>query len=164
MAQGKKDELIAWLRDAHAMETATVDNLERLIGRARDYPRLSSAMERHLEESRQQEQALKAQLQALGSDTSALKEAATRLIGRLEPLLSGATGDDMPKHLIAAHAWEQFEIASYQSMLGAARALGLGDLALLCERFMREEQAMAQVFFDELPAVTQDYLQHRSAA
>ena len=43
-----------------------------------------------------------------------------RLAGRLEPLVSGATADDMPKHMIAAHSGEHFAIGAYRSMLGAA--------------------------------------------
>jgi hypothetical protein len=34
----------------------------------------------------------------------------------------------MPKHCIAAHSWEQFEIGAYRSMLGAAEKLGMSDL------------------------------------
>jgi ferritin-like metal-binding protein YciE len=165
MARDKRDDLIAWLRDAHAMEAATTDNLERLIGRANDYPKLKSAMQRHLEVSRRQREELETLLKALGSDTSTLKEAAMRIAGRIEPMLSGATADDMPKHCVAAHSWEQFEIGAYRSMLGAAQELGMTDLQQLCERFIREEQEMATVFFDELPAVTRRYLQqHRAAA
>ena len=36
METSRKEHLIAWLRDAHAMEAATTDNLERLIARADD--------------------------------------------------------------------------------------------------------------------------------
>jgi ferritin-like metal-binding protein YciE len=159
MARSKKDDLIAWLRDAHAMEAATTDNLERLITRADKYPQLKTQMQGHLEVSRRQKDELEEQLKALGSDTSTLKDMAMRLAGRLEPLLSGVTADDMPKHCIAAHSWEQFEIAAYRSMLGAAEELGMSDLQQMCERFIREEQEMANVFFEHLPAITRQHLQ-----
>src|ERR671933_931830 len=93
-ASTKKDNLIAWLRDAHAMEAATTDNLERLIGRADDYPQLKSQLQRHLEVSRRQREEVERQLKKLGSDTSTLKDLAMRLTGRLEPLLAGVTPDD----------------------------------------------------------------------
>jgi len=35
-------------------------------------------------------------------------------------------------------------------MLGAAEELGMGDLQQMCERFIREEQEMANVFFEQL--------------
>jgi ferritin-like metal-binding protein YciE len=154
----RMDQLIAWLRDAHAMEAATTDNLERLIARADQYPQLKTQMQRHLEVSRRQKDEIEQQLKALGSDTSTLKDMAMRLAGRLEPLLSGVTADDMPKHCIAAHSWEQFEIAAYRSMLGAAEELGVSELQQMCERFIREEQEMANVFFEQLPAITRQYL------
>ena len=121
-------------------------------------------MQRHLEISRRQKDEIERQLKALGSDTSALKDAAMQLAGRLEPLVSGTTADDMPKHLIAAYSWEHFEVGSYRSMLGAAQELGMSDLEQMCERFIREEEEMAKVFFDELPAVTHSYLREHAAA
>ena len=163
MATSKKDDLIAWLRDAHAMEAATTDNLERLIGRADDYPQLKSQLQRHLEVSRRQKEEIEQQLKTLGSDTSTLKDLAMRLTGRIEPLLSGITPDDMPKHCIAAHSWEHFEIGSYRSMLGAAEELGLGDLRQMCERFIREEQEMANFLFEHLPEITRRYLQRQTS-
>ena len=153
MATSRKDHLIAWLRDAHAMEAATTDNLERLIARADKYAQLKTHMQAHLEVSRRQKDGLEEQLKALGSDTSMLKDMAMRLAGGLEPLLSGVTADDMPKHCIAAHSWEQFEIAAYRSMLGAAEESGMSDLREMCERSIREEQEMANVFFEQLPGV-----------
>jgi ferritin-like metal-binding protein YciE len=82
----------------------------------------------------------------------------------LEPLLSGVTADDMPKHCIAAHGWEQFEIAAYRSMLGAAEELGISGLQYMCERFIREQQEMANVFFEQLPAITRQYLREYATA
>jgi ferritin-like metal-binding protein YciE len=147
-------------RLGRAMEAA---NLERLIARANKYPQLKIRMQRHLEVSRRQQDELEQQLKALGSDTSALKDMAMRLTGRLEPLLSGVTADDMPKHCIAAHSWEQFEIGAYRSMLGATEELGMSDLQQMCERFIREEQEMANVFFEQLPAITRQYLREYAA-
>ena len=162
MATNRKDHLIAWLRDAHAMEAATIDNLERLITRADKCPQLKTQMQRHLEVSHRQKDEIEEQLKALGSDTSTLKDMAMRLAGRLEPLLSGVTADDMPKHCIAAHSWEQFEIGAYRSMLGAAEELGMSELQQMCERFIREEQEMANVFFEQLPAITRQYLRENA--
>ena len=164
MAKSGKDDLITWLRDAHAMEAATTDNLERLIARADQYPELKMQMQRHVEVSRRQKDEIEGQLKVLGSDTSTLKDMAMRLAGRLEPLLSGIAADDMPKHCIAAHSWEQFEIGAYRSMLGAAEELGMYDLQQMCERFIREEQEMANVFFEQLPAVTRQYIREHATS
>ena len=56
-----------------------------------------------------------------------LKAMAMRLAGRLEPLLSGTTSDDMPNHCMR-RGWERFEIGAYRSLLGAAEELGRSHL------------------------------------
>jgi ferritin-like metal-binding protein YciE len=164
MAREKRDELIAWLRDAHAMEAATIDNLERLIPRTGGYPELKARLERHLENSRRQADEIRQQLERMGSDTSTLKDWAMRLTGRIEPLLAAFTRDELPKNCIAAHAWEAFEVASYSSMLGAAEELGMTDLLEMCERFIQEEQEMADFLAEHLPAITRQYLQRYATA
>jgi ferritin-like metal-binding protein YciE len=161
MATTKKDDLITWLRDAHAMEAAHVDNIERLIGVTDDYPQFKAQLQRHLDATRRQRQEIERQLESMGSDNSVLKDWAMRLSGRLEPLLSVLTPDSMPKHCLAAHGYEAFEIASYRSLLGAAEELGMTDLRAMCERFIREEQEMATFLFDNLPGITRQYLRGR---
>ena len=158
MATSKKDDVITWLRDAHAMEAANIDNLERLIGLTNDYPQLKSKLQQHLEVSKRQREEVERQLQRLGSDTSTLKDWAMRIAGRIEPYVSVLTPDSVPKNCIAALAYENFEIASYRSMLGAAEELGMAELRTMCERFIREEQEMAQFLFDHLPDITRQYL------
>src|SRR5919199_4797682 len=158
----KKDDLIAWLRDAHAMEAATTDNLERLIGRSDDYPQLKSQLQRHLEVSRRQREEVEQELKKLGSETSTLKDLAMRFTGWMQPFVGALAPDEMPKHCLAAQAWENFEVASYRSMLGAAQELGMNDLEQMCERFIREEQEMAQFLFDHLPQITREYLQRQA--
>jgi ferritin-like metal-binding protein YciE len=158
MARNKKDDVISWLRDAHAMEAATVRNLEQLIGRAEDYPSLKAQLQKHLQVSRRQVTDVEAQLKTLGADTSMLKDLAMRFTGWIEPFLGALAPDEMPKHCLAAHGWENFEIASYRSLLGAAEELGMQDLKGLCERAIREEQEMATYLFDNLPDITRQYL------
>jgi ferritin-like metal-binding protein YciE len=154
----KKGDVISWLRDAHAMEAATVRNLEKLISRADAYPSLRAQLQKHLDVSRRQETDLEAQLKALGADTSMLKDLAMRFTGWIEPFLGALAPDEMPKHCLAAHGWENFEIASYRSLQGAAEELGMEDLKALCERAIREEQEMAKYLFDTLPDITRQYL------
>jgi ferritin-like metal-binding protein YciE len=155
----RKDDLLAWLRDAHAMEAATADNLERLIGRADPYPPLKRALDGHLQVTRRQRDAIGRELERLESDTSALKDMAMKFAGRVQPFLAGLSSDEMPKHCIAAYGWQSFQIASYRSMLGAAEELGMAELRQLCERFIKEEQTLADFLFENLPEITRQYLQ-----
>lgn len=72
-------------------------------------------------------------LKALGSDTSTLKDMATRWLVAWKSLLSSGTAEDMPKHALPPTA-KQFEIGAYRSMLGAAAELGMGAFQQMCER------------------------------
>jgi ferritin-like metal-binding protein YciE len=158
MADAKKDALIGWLRDAHAMESATIRNLEGLIGRADGYPPLKAQLQKHLDVSKRQLRDLDVQLNELSADISTLKELAMRFAGWIEPVLGSMASDDMPKHCIAALGWENFEIASYRSMLGAARELAMPKLVQLCERFIEEEREMANFLYEHLPEITRQYV------
>jgi ferritin-like metal-binding protein YciE len=107
--------------------------------------------------SRRQQAELEELLKALRSDTSTLKDMAMRLAGRLEPLLPGVTADDMPKHCIAAHSWEQFEIGPYCSTLGAAEELGMRPSANV--RALHTRRAgNGKRLLRALPAITRQYL------
>ena len=160
----RKDDLLAWLRDAHAMEAATVDNLRRLIDRVDAYPDLQRQLRTHLDITRRQRDEVERHLESLGSDTSALKDMAMRLAGRIQPLLGGLAADEVPKHCIAAYAWQSFQIASYRSMMGAAEGTGRAELRATCERFIQEEEALAGFLFENLPAITRQYLELQPVA
>ena len=160
----KRDDLIAWLRDAHSMETGTVDNLERLIEMTDDYPPLQSQLRRHLEVSRRQADDLRRELERLGDEPSAFKNFGMKAAGLLEPLLSKLTSDDLPKNCLAAFAYENFEIASYRSLMGAADELGMTELSALCGRAIAEEQEMADFLFEHLPEITRQYLRSHEHA
>ena len=67
--------LIAWLRDAHAMERATVDTLDHLALRLnRPYPELAARFRQHWQESLGQVERIETCLKELGSDTSTFKD------------------------------------------------------------------------------------------
>jgi ferritin-like metal-binding protein YciE len=121
MANTKRDDLISWLRDAHAMEAAHVDNLNRLIGFSDEYPQLKTQLQSHLELSKGQRDEIERELKRLGTDTSTLKDWGMKLAGWIEPLASRFTRDSMLKNCLAAHAYEGLEIASYRSILGRRR-------------------------------------------
>jgi ferritin-like metal-binding protein YciE len=163
MAKSKHDDVLAWLRDAHAMEAGTIDNLDRLIRASDDHPELKRRLQAHLEVSRRQREEIERELERLGADRSILKDWAMRLAGEVEPLLSRFVRDSMPKNCLAAYAYEAFEIASYRSLLGAAEELGMAELRTMCERFIREEQEMANFLFEHLPEITRQYLRSRGS-
>ena len=57
MATQAQEHLLAWLRDAHAMEEQAETLLSSQISRLKHYPDLRGKLEEHLEETRRQAQA-----------------------------------------------------------------------------------------------------------
>jgi ferritin-like metal-binding protein YciE len=163
MASSKRDDVMSWLRDAHAMEAAHIDNIERLIGLSDAFPELKVQLQKHLAVSRKQREDIAQLLERLGTDRSVLKDWAMKFTGQIEPFVSKLTRDSMPKNCLLAYAYEGFEIASYRSLLGAAEELGIPELRALSERLIVEEQEMARFLFDYLPEVTRQYLRGRGS-
>ena len=118
-----KDKLVAWLRDAHAMEEATADNLDRLEDGLKNLPQLAVQVRQHRDESRAQAARIQQSLRALGAGTSVIKDVATRMLARAEAYAAAVTDDDIVKNFLAAYAFESFEIASYIALQTAARSL-----------------------------------------
>ena len=160
----KRETLRDWLRDAHAMEKGTIDNIERLVERLKAFPVLADRYRTHLQESRQQLQRLETGLKELGSDASFLKDAGMKLAGIAQVYVTGPAPDEPVKHCLAAYGYEQFEIASYLSLIAAAEACGLPGIAQACRQSLEEERAMARVIEESIPEVTRAYLQDARAA
>lgn len=157
------ETLSAWLRDAHAMESATVDNLDKQVERLEHYPELQGRLRQHREESRRHAEQVKHCLERLGADTSMIKDIGTRFMGKVQSYVAGATPDEVVKNCIASHAFEHFEVASYTSLIGAAEACGQPEVKQVCEEIRREDEAMADWLAQNLPNITQQYL-HREAS
>jgi Domain of unknown function (DUF892) len=58
MTTSPRDNLIAWLSDAYAMEGQAIQLLERQIGRLEHYPEMRRKLEEHLGQTRGQQAAL----------------------------------------------------------------------------------------------------------
>jgi ferritin-like metal-binding protein YciE len=163
MASTKRDDVIAWLRDAHAMEAAHVDSLDRLIRLSDEYPQLKNELQKHHAISIKQRDEIEQELARFDSRRSILKDWTMKFTGQIEPFVSRFTQDSIPKNCLLAHAYEAFEIAAYRALLGAAEELDMEELRSMCERYIREEQDMANFLFEHLPQITSQYLRTRGA-
>jgi len=94
----QKHTLIAWLRDAHAMERATVDTLDHLADRLyRPYPELAARFRQHWQESLGEVERIEKCLKALGSDTSTFKDLTSRFIGIAQANADEVLPDELEK-------------------------------------------------------------------
>ena len=156
-----RESLAAWLRDAHAMEGQAITLLETQIDRLQSYPEAIPRLKQHLEETKDQRAKVEKCLQALGEDTSTLKDAAMKVGANLQGMMHMMSSDEVLKHALGSNAFEHFEAASYRSLAAAAEDAGEPEIARTCEEIMKQELAMADWVWQQLPPMTHKYL-HRA--
>jgi len=154
----RKQVLIAWLRDAHAMEQTSVDTLDRLAERLSRFPELALKFREHWRESMGQVEDIETCLKNLGSDTSTFKDLARRFLGITQAYAVELTPDEVVKDCLATYASRHFEIATYVALGAAALALEEPAVARMCEEHLQQERAMAAWLEQQIPQVTLDYL------
>ncbi|HLM08339.1 MAG TPA: DUF892 family protein [Thermoleophilaceae bacterium] len=136
-------QLDRYLQDAHAIEAQALQLLEAAPVLAAE-PELRKAFEEHLEETRAQQTAVGARLEARGSRPSRFKNAVLRIGGLNLGGFMGAQPGDTPAKLAGfAFAFEHLEIAAYSQLRLVAERAGDEETARLAERIRGEEQAAA---------------------
>jgi ferritin-like metal-binding protein YciE len=153
-----KQTLVAWLRDVHAMERASVDSLDRLADRLSRFPELAARFREHWRESLAQVEHIERCLKNLGSDTSTFKDLATRFIGIAQAFAVAVVPDEVVKDCLVAYASRHFEIAAYISLGAAALLLEEPDVARMCNDHLEQERAMASWLEQQIPDVTLEFL------
>jgi ferritin-like metal-binding protein YciE len=162
MATDPKDTLATWLKDAHAMKVARIQNLERQADRYEDFPELKNKLSQHISEGRTQVEDIERCLEQLGADTSTVKDAASKIASRLQNWTTSAAPDEVVKNCIANDAFAEFEAASFESLSVAAAQCGESQIADVCARMRDREREAADWFQSEIPRITQGYLAQKS--
>ena len=158
MATSERDLYITGLVNAHAVENQAIQLLQRQVERLESYPAMEQRLRQHIEESRRQAARLEEILQSLGTSHSSLKDAVTGFMGNLAALGHAVTQDEVIKNTFANHAFENFEIAAYTSLIAMAEASGHQRFVPALEETLREEQKTAQLIRDQIVPITQKYL------
>jgi ferritin-like metal-binding protein YciE len=153
------DNLAAWLRDAYAMEGQAIELLESQIQRLENYPQALPRLREHLEETKAQQAAIEQCLEQLGESPSSFKEMTMKLGANVQGMLHGLAGDEVLKHALGSHAFEQFEAGCYRSLNVAAEAAGEPQIAQTCSRLMEQEQAMAAWLWEQIPTLTRTFIE-----
>jgi ferritin-like metal-binding protein YciE len=158
-----RENLTNWLRDAYAMEGQAIQLLETQIERLESYPEALPRLRRHLDETREQQSQVEQCLHRLGSDTSTVKDTAMKIGASMQGMMHSMAGDEVLKHALGSNAFEHFEAGCYESLMVAAEAAGEPEIAGTCQRIMEQELDMAAWVWEQLPSLTQKYME-RSAA
>lgn len=154
-----RENLVTWLRDAYAMEGQAIELLESQIQRLEHYPEAQPRLRQHLGETKEQQDAVEQCLERLGESPSGLKEATMRFGANMQGMMHAMAGDEVLKHALGSHAFEQFEAGCYCSLVAAAEAAGEPEIARTCRRLMEQEQAMAAWVWDQIPVLTGTFLE-----
>ncbi len=157
------ENLITWLKDAHAMEQSAISIAEKQSKRLENYPRMKAKVDEHLEVTRRQADLVASRLEDLGADTSATKDLMARFTGTMQAFGSITAADEAVKMHMADYAFEHLEIASYRILIATAKRVGDLQTQRICEEILSQEEEMANWLAQELEEMTQTYLTRSEA-
>jgi ferritin-like metal-binding protein YciE len=142
-ADDMREELVKYLADAHAIEAQAIQMLEAAPKIVGDVPELQKLFEDHLEETRAQQEIVKARLDAHDASPNKLQDAAMRL-GALNMGGFFKAQPDTPAKLAGFnYAFEHLEIAGYEELKRVADRAGDQETVRVAERIEGEERAAA---------------------
>ena len=158
-----KELVIAWLNDAHAMELGIAQVLERHAEEAKDHPHMQAGLQRHLEQTRRHAELVKECVERMGGETSGIKSGMASVMGAVQGMTTKLAKDELIKNTLHDYGTEHFEIACYTSLIAAAENLGDQETARVCQEILRDDQAMADFLFQQIPPTTIEMLQMEHA-
>jgi ferritin-like metal-binding protein YciE len=152
------DTYVSGVKNAHALEKQATQLMERQLERYENYPELSQILRQHLRETEQQIARIDEILHSLGEDRSMLKDLATSVMGNLGAIAHSVTSDEVLKNHFSNHAFENFEIASYMSLIAMAEATGHSQHLSALRQTLSEEERMAAWLKDHTHDITLKYM------
>ena len=110
---------------------------------------MSQLLQQHLRETEGQIRRLDDVLHTFGEDRSLLKDMATQFMANMAAVGHMPMADEVLKNTFANHAFENFEIASYKSLIVMAEAAGHQKFVPALEETLREEEKTAQQYIHD---------------
>jgi ferritin-like metal-binding protein YciE len=149
---------ITGLQNAHALEKEAIQLMNRQVERFEHYPEMSQLLQRHIQETEGQIRRLDEMLHTFGEDRSLLKDIATQFMANMAAAGHMPMADEVLKNTFANHAFENYEIAAYKSLIAMAEAAGHQRFVPALQETLREEEKTAQAIRDMIEPITQKYL------
>ncbi|MDR6935617.1 ferritin-like domain-containing protein [Luteibacter sp. 3190] len=153
-----RENLLDWLRDAHAMEQQAEQMLRAQAARIEHYPIVKQRIEEHLQETLGQQELLKGCIERLGGSTSAMKDMMGKMMAFGQAAGGMVNSDEIVKGAISSYVFENLEIATYTALIAAAKTVGDAETQRVCEQILPQEQAMAAWVLEHLPQLTEEFL------
>jgi ferritin-like metal-binding protein YciE len=152
------DTYISGLKNAHALEKQAMQLMERQLERIENYPEVEQLLRTHSRETEEQIRRIDELLHSFGEDRSILKDMATALSGNMAAIAHSVMPDEILKNHFANHAFENFEIASYESLITMAEATGHGQHVSALRASLGEEEKTARTLREMTPQLTLKYM------
>ena len=162
-SEDAKQSYIMGIQSAHALEKQATQLINRQLERIESYPEVAAILREHGAETEAQIQRIDEILGGFGAEPSAVKDAVLSFTGNLAALAHMPAPDEILKNTFANHAFENFEIAAYTSLLTMADIGGFAQARAPLQQSLGEEQRMAQLVLDSVPMITRKYAELRSA-
>jgi ferritin-like metal-binding protein YciE len=137
-----EEQLTKYLTDAHSIEEQALVQMEQAPRMAGD-PELAKIFKEHLAETREHEQAVRAELGRRGAEPSTVKDVAGKLGGWGMVLFARLNPDTPGKLAVHAYSYEHMELAAYELLSRMAQRAGDERVRALAERIGGQERAMA---------------------
>jgi ferritin-like metal-binding protein YciE len=142
-ADATREEIVKYLRDAHALEAQAIQMLEA-GPRIAEFDSLATLFSEHLEESREHQRRVEQRLEELGSGPGRFQSAAMRLSALNLGGFFKAQPDSPVKIAGFAYAFEALESGAYELLARTARRAGDEATATLAEEILANERATAE--------------------
>jgi ferritin-like metal-binding protein YciE len=163
MAEDRRSLFVTGLKNAHAMENQAVSIIKPQLKRIENYPQVARRLEEHLRETETQIKRLEDILASLDEDNSTLKDWMLSASGSMAALGHAMADDEILKNSFANFAFENFEIAAYNSLLVMAEMGSFQNAMGSLRQNLAEEENMARWLSENLREVTAEFVTRREA-
>jgi len=140
------------------MEVGAIPTLRSHAVAAQNYPEMQAKLNEHADVSRRHVEMVGGCIERLGGHPSAIKETVGAAMGKVGGFANLPAKDTVIKNALGDYAAENFEIASYKSLIAAAEKIGDQETAQVCQRILRDEEEMAGWLGGHIATLTQAFL------
>ena len=145
------------------MENQAVSIIKPQLKRIENYPQVARRLEQHLQETENQMKRIEDILGSLDEDHSAMKDWMLSAGGSMAAIGHSMADDEILKNSIANFAFENYEIAAYNSLLIMAEMGGFQSAMAALRENLSEEENMARWLSENLREVTAEFVTRREA-
>jgi ferritin-like metal-binding protein YciE len=163
MRQTANATVLLWLRDAHALESQSVQMLTSQLPSLTGFPDFHQSVKEHAEISREQRNRLASRIAELGQAPSLLRDGLGMTLGLSAPMIISLLPDSVARSAVANYAFEHLEIGTYRALIGLAERAGDRDTRTLAESILAQELEMAAWLEQHLSAIAAEVLPRAAA-